>query len=49
LVIEGRKEAATAMIGRLADFFRATLDEKASEEVALQKELSFTKQYLIPL
>src|ERR1051325_7496945 len=46
LVIEGDREAATAMIARLADFFRATLEERTSEEVALQGELFMTNQYL---
>lgn len=46
LVIEGQGEAATAMITRLADFFRATLEEQTSEEVALQGELFLTSQYL---
>ena len=46
LVIEGERESATAMITRLADFFRATLEEETSEEVPLQDELFLTKQYL---
>ena len=46
LVMEGEREAATAMITRLADFFRATLDERTSEEVPLQEELFLTSQYL---
>jgi Histidine kinase len=46
LVIEGDKNAATAMITRLADFFRATLEERTAEEVPLQDELFLTKQYL---
>lgn len=46
LVLEGHQEAATAMITRLADFFRATLEEQTSEEVPLQGELFLTSQYL---
>jgi two-component system, LytTR family, sensor kinase len=46
LVIEGERDAATAMITRLADFFRATLEEHTTEEVPLQNELFLTKQYL---
>ena len=46
LVIEGDKDAATAMITRLADFFRATLEERTADEVPLQEELFLTKQYL---
>jgi LytS/YehU family sensor histidine kinase len=46
LVIEGDWDAATAMITRLADFFRATLEERRTEEVPLQDELFLTKQYL---
>ncbi len=46
LVIEGDREAATAMITRLADFFRGTLEERMAEEVPLQDELFLTKQYL---
>jgi two-component system, LytTR family, sensor kinase len=46
LVLEGHREAATAMITRLADFFRATLEEQTSEEVPLQDELFLTSQYL---
>ena len=46
LVVEGHQEAATAMITRLADFFRATLEEQTAEEVPLQGELFLTGQYL---
>jgi hypothetical protein len=46
LVLEGDRNAATAMITRLADFFRATLDERTAEEVPLHDELFLTKQYL---
>jgi hypothetical protein len=46
LVIEGNTDAATAMITRLADFFRATLEERTAEEVPLQDELFLTRQYL---
>ncbi len=46
LVLEGHREAATAMITRLADFFRATLEAQTSEAVPLQDELFLTSQYL---
>jgi len=46
LVIEGNKDTATGMISRLADFFRATLEERVTEEVLLQDELFLTRQYL---
>jgi two-component system, LytTR family, sensor kinase len=46
LVIEGENEAATSMISRLADFFRATLEGPATSEVSLGEELFLTKQYL---
>jgi two-component system, LytTR family, sensor kinase len=46
LVVEGQNDAATAMISRLADFFRATLEGPTSNEVSLDAELFLTKQYL---
>jgi LytS/YehU family sensor histidine kinase len=46
LVTEGQNKAATAMISRLADFFRATLDGPTDNEVNLGNELFLTKQYL---
>ncbi len=46
LVIEGQTEGATAMISRLAEFFRATLQEQTAEEVEFQDELFLTEQYL---
>ena len=46
LVVEGHNEAATAMITRLADFFRATLEGPAANEVSLEDELFLAKQYL---
>lgn len=46
LVIEGNREAATTMISKLAEFFRATLEEQTAEEVELQEELFLTQQYL---
>ena len=46
LVTEGQNQAATAMISRLADFFRATLDGPAADEVSLGNELVLTRQYL---
>ena len=46
LVVEGHNEAATSMITRLADFFRATLDGPTANEVSLEDELFLAKQYL---
>ena len=46
LVTDGQNKAATAMISRLADFFRATLDGPTDNEVNLGNELFLTKQYL---
>jgi hypothetical protein len=46
LVVEGHNEAATSMITRLADFFRATLEAPSANEVSLEEELFLTKQYL---
>src|SRR5262249_53854666 len=46
LVIEGNNDAAASMISRLADFFRATLEGPAANEVSLEDELFLTKQYL---
>jgi two-component system sensor histidine kinase AlgZ len=46
LVLEGHNEAATSMISRLADFFRATLEGPAASKVSLEEELFLTSQYL---
>jgi len=45
LVIEGHSTAAVTMISRLADFFRATLEEKNVNEVSLADEMFLTEQY----
>ena len=45
LVIQGRSTAAVSMISRLADFLRATLDDKSANEVSLEEELFLTEQY----
>ena len=45
LVVEGNRMAATTMISRLADFFRATLDED-EHETTLEQEIHLTEQYL---
>jgi two-component system sensor histidine kinase AlgZ len=45
LVVEGNPKAATTMISRLADFFRATLDED-EHETTLEQEIHLTEQYL---
>lgn len=46
LVTEGRRQEATRMIARLADFLRATLEGGSRDEVSLQDELFFVEQYL---
>jgi anti-sigma regulatory factor (Ser/Thr protein kinase) len=46
LVVGEKLDAATRMIARLADFFRATLDEQQKDEVTLENELLLTEQYL---
>lgn len=45
LVVEGNTSAATGMISRLADFFRATLDED-EHQATLEQEIHLTEQYL---
>jgi two-component system sensor histidine kinase AlgZ len=45
LVVEGNSPAATTMISRLADFFRATLDED-EHQTTLEQEIHLTEQYL---
>jgi two-component system, LytTR family, sensor kinase len=45
LVIQGQSTAAVSMISRLADFLRATLDDKSANEVSLEEELFLTEQY----
>ncbi len=39
-------EIADEMIGQLGDFLRLTLQNPGTEEIALEKELEFLKQYL---
>jgi two-component system sensor histidine kinase AlgZ len=46
LVAEARNAEAQAMIARLGDFLRATLDADASHEVALAEELANAEGYL---
>ena len=46
LVTESENEIAVAMISRLADFFRATLEGPSADEVRLEDELALTEQYL---
>jgi len=46
LVVEGNGPNATRMIARLADFFRATLDGDAENEVPLEDEVFLAEQYL---
>jgi two-component system sensor histidine kinase AlgZ len=45
LVVEGNSQGATTMISRLADFFRATLDED-EHQTTLEQEIHLTEQYL---
>ncbi len=45
LVVEGNPQSATTMISRLADFFRATLDED-NHETTIEQEIHLTEQYL---
>ena len=46
LVTEGNSHAATRMIARLADFFRATLEGCDEDEVSLENEVFLAEQYL---
>lgn len=46
LVVEGRSEAAAAMIARLSDFLRLTLKVAGTPEIRLADELVFVRQYL---
>jgi len=39
-------EVADEMIGRLGDFLRLTLQNPATQEIALEREVDFLKQYL---
>ena len=45
LVVEGNSRSATAMISRLADFFRATLDAD-EHQATLDEEIHLVEQYL---
>jgi LytS/YehU family sensor histidine kinase len=45
LVVEGNSASATAMISRLADFFRATLDAD-EHHATLEEEIHLVEQYL---
>jgi two-component system, LytTR family, sensor kinase len=46
LVVEGRSEAAAAMIARLSDFLRLTLKVSHTPQITLADELVFVRQYL---
>lgn len=46
LITTGRAADAKQMISRLADFLRATLDERIEHEVALADEIALTETYL---
>jgi two-component sensor histidine kinase len=46
LVVEQRSREAVAMIARLSDFLRMTLDEGGSAEIPLREEIRFVQRYL---
>jgi hypothetical protein len=46
LVVEGRSDAAAAMIARLSDFLRLTLKVAGTPQIRLADELVFVRQYL---
>jgi hypothetical protein len=46
LVAEGQREAAQSTISRLADFLRATLDDRDVPEITLARELELVDRYL---
>jgi two-component system LytT family sensor kinase len=46
LVVEGRSDAAAAMIARLSDFLRLTLRIAGTPQIRLADELVFVRQYL---
>jgi two-component system LytT family sensor kinase len=46
LVVEGRNDAAAAMIARLSDFLRLTLKVAGTPQITLADELVFVRQYL---
>lgn len=46
LVVSGQVERTQQVISRLADFLRATLDERISHEVTLAEEIALTETYL---
>ncbi len=46
LVREGRNDSAVSMIAGLSDFLRRTLDASTRQQVPLQEEMDFTRNYL---
>ncbi len=46
LIVEGRNEQASAMVARLGDFLRATLDSAGTPEIALAQEFALIRNYL---
>lgn len=46
LVAEGEGASARAMIARLSDFFRLTLERSDSGEISIAEELEFVRRYL---
>lgn len=46
LVVSGQVERTQQVISRLADFLRATLDDRIAHEVSLAEEIALTETYL---
>lgn len=46
LVLEGNVSAATRMLAQIGELLRTTLDNDASPEIPLSRELAFIEQYL---
>lgn len=46
LVVSGQVELTQQVISRLADFLRATLDDRIAHEVSLAEEIALTETYL---
>lgn len=46
LILDGRGEAAEAMVMRLSDFLRATIESDATADVTLAEEIALQKLYL---
>jgi two-component sensor histidine kinase len=46
LVVDGRQREASAMIARLSEFLRLTLDGSDTQEVPLAEEMEYVRRYL---